>query len=304
MLSHDIKRYVDLKRTMGFKFRTQHSLLKLFGKFATERGDHIVLTQSAIDWAGLAPSPPQRHNRLATVRRFALAMHAEDPRYEVPPADVFGREWFKRRTPYIYTSEEVTRLMSAAGRLSPRNSIRAAAYSTLFGLLAATGLRASEALALEIEDLTDDGLLIRNTKFKKSRLVVLHATTRHALERYLIYRAKVSASTRALFVSTDGTALTYPRVNRIFLQLARSTGLRGGPGHPGPRLHQLRHTFAAKSLEQCGDSREEVARHMIALSTYLGHARASGTYWYLESTTGLMQHVARAAETLYTGESS
>ena len=167
MLSHDIERYVDLKRAVGFKFRTQHSLLKLFGKFATERGDRLVLTQSAIDWAGLAPSPPQRHNRLATVRRFALAMHAEDPRHEVPPADVFGRQWFKRRTPHIYTSEEIIRLMSAAGQLSPRNSIRAATYSTLFGLLAATGLRASEALALQIEDLTDDGLLIRKTKFKK-----------------------------------------------------------------------------------------------------------------------------------------
>jgi integrase len=304
MLSHDIKRYVDLKRTMGFKFHTQYALLKLFGRFAAERGERAVLTQSAIDWAGQAPSPPQRHNRLATVRRFALAMHAEDPQHEVPPADVFGREWFKRRTPHIYTSDEVSRLINAAARLLPRNSIRAAAYSTLFGLLAATGLRVSEALALQIEDLTDDGLLIRKTKFKKSRLVVLHATTRHALERYLTYRAKISAPTRALFVSIGGTALSYPRVNRIFLQLARSIGLRGGPGHPGPRLHQLRHTFAARSLEQCGGSREEVARHMIALSTYLGHARTSGTYWYLESTTGLMQHVARAAEALYTGESS
>ena len=117
MLSHDIKRYVDLKRTMGYKFHTQYSLLKLFGKFAAERGDPVVLTQSAIEWAGLAPSPPQRHNRLATVRRFALAMHAEDPRHEVPPADVFGREWFRRRTPHIYTSEEIVGLISAAARL-------------------------------------------------------------------------------------------------------------------------------------------------------------------------------------------
>jgi len=304
MLSHDIKRYVDLKRTMGYKFHTQYSLLKLFGKFSAERGDRVVLTQSAIEWAGLAPSPPQRHNRLATVRRFALAMHAEDPRHEVPPADVFGREWFKRRTPYIYTSEEIIGLIIAAARLLPRNSIRAASYSTLFGLLAATGLRVSEALALQVEDLTDDGLLIRKTKFKKSRLVVLHATTRHALDRYLIYRAKIGAPTSALFVSVDGSALSYPCVNRTFLQLARSIGLRAGLGHPGPRLHQLRHTFAARSLAQCGGSREEVARHITALSTYLGHARASGTYWYLESTTGLMQHVARAAEALYTGEPS
>jgi integrase len=304
MLSYDIKRYVDLKRTMGFKFRTQHSLLKLFGEFAIERGDRVVITQSAIEWAGLAPSPPQRHNRLATVRRFALAMHAEDPRHEVPPGDVFGREWFKRLTPHIYTSEEIIRLISAAARLLPKNSIRAAAYSTLFGLLAATGLRVSEALALQIEDLTDDGLLVRKTKFKKSRLVVLHETTRHALERYLDCRTKIGTPTRALFISTDCTELSYPRVNRTFLQLTRSIGLRAGPGRPGPRLHHLRHTFAARSLEQCGDSREQVARHMLALSTYLGHARASGTYWYLESTTGLMQHVARAAEAVYAGESA
>jgi len=304
MLNHDIKRYVDLKRTIGFKFHTQYSLLKLFGKFVSERGDRVVLSQSAIEWAGLAPSPPQRHNRLATVRRFALAMHAEDPRHEVPPADVFGREWFKRRTPHIYAPDEVARLINAAAQLLPRNSIRAATYSTLFGLLAVTGLRVSEALALQIADLTEDGLLVRKTKFKKSRLVVLHVTTRRALERYLAYRAKISSPTHALFISADCTQLSYPQVNRTFLQLMRSIGLRAGPGHPGPRLHQLRHTFAARSLEQCGGSRDEVARHMIALSTYLGHAHASGTYWYLESTTGLMQHVARAAEALYSGEPS
>jgi integrase len=304
MLSHDVSRYVELHRSMGFKFRTQYSLLKLFADFAGKRGDRLVQTETAIDWAAQAPSRPQRHNRLATVRRFALAMHAEDPRHEVPSADVFGREWFRRRIPHIYTADEISRLIGAAAKLPPKNSIRPATYSTLFGLLAATGMRSSEALSLRVEDLNGDGLLIRQTKFKKNRLLPLHATTRTALQQYLVIRAKVRTSDRALFISEAGTALNYTTVVHTFLRLARSIGLRAGPGKPGPRLHQLRHTFAARSLEQCGDSREDVRRHILALSTYLGHAHVSDTYWYLESTTGLTRHIARAAEALYKGESS
>jgi integrase len=124
MLSQDIIRYVELHRAMGFKFRTQHSLLKNFSIFASQKGDAYVYTQTVLDWAARAPSPPQRHNRLATVRRFALAMQAEDVHHQVPPADVFGREWFKRRTPYIYTREQIARLINAAAQLPPKGSRR------------------------------------------------------------------------------------------------------------------------------------------------------------------------------------
>jgi integrase len=289
---------------MGFKFRTQYSLLRNFARYADQHREPYVCTQTALDWASQAPSPPQRHNRLATVRRFAQAMHAEDVHHQVPPADVFGREWFKRRTPHIYTPEEIANLINAAAQLPPAGSLRAATYSTLFGLLAATGLRVSEALALDLDDFTADGLLVRQTKFKKSRLVPLHETTRWAMERYMSLRTRCPSVHTAFFVSSAGTAVTYSTVIAVFLHLSRAIGLRAGPGRPGPRLHQLRHTFAARSLEQCCGSREAVARHMIALSTYLGHAHVSDTYWYLQATPGLMRHIAQAGEALHQGAST
>jgi integrase len=301
MLTEDVRRYVELHRSIGFKFRTQCLLLKSFANFASQQGDTIVRTQTAIDWAARAPSPPQRHNRLATVRRFALAMQAEDPHHEVPPDEVFGRQYFRRQTPHIYTTEQIAHLIGAAAALPPKDSIRPSTYSTLFGLLAATGLRVSEALALQVEDLIEDGLLVRKTKFKKSRLIPLHSTTRRALECYLARRARIGTPDHAFFISLAGRSLSYEAVERVFLRLSRSIGLRAGTGRPGPHLHHLRHTFAARSLEKCDGSRENVARQMVALSTYLGHAHVSDTYWYLESTTALMRHIALAGESLHKG---
>ena len=167
MLKRDVYRYLDLQRSMGFKFRIQSSLLQNFTAFAASHGDRFIKTSRAVEWAGYAPSAPQRHNRLATVRRCALALHAEDTRHEVPPSDVYGRQWFKRTTPYLFTPQEIARLIESSRQLGPKSSIRPLTYATLFGLLAATGLRVSEALSLQLSDLTSDGLLIRATKFKK-----------------------------------------------------------------------------------------------------------------------------------------
>jgi integrase len=302
MLSHDIARYVDLHRSMGFKFRTQEILLRNFGAFADRHGDHLIHTSRVLAWAAQAPSPPQRHNRLATVRRFALAMRAESPRHEVPPAEAFGRVWFKRCTPHIYSAEQITRLLDAAANLAPKNSIRSATFTTLFALLAATGIRVSEALALELEDLTEDGLLVRATKFRKNRLVPLHDTARQGLLRYQRRRIRMAPRSRTLFISMTGNALSYGAVNRTFLALSRTIGLRGERGQRGPRIHDLRHTFAVRSLEQCAGSAAAVARHAVALSTYLGHAHVSDTYWYLQATPILMRRIAQAGESLHRGD--
>ena len=148
MLKRDVHRYLDLQRSMGFKFRIQSSLLKNFAAFAASHGDRFIKTSRAVAWAGYAPSAPQRHNRLATVRRCALALHAEDTRHEIPPSDVYGRQWFKRTTPYLFTRQEIARLIEASRQLGPKDSIRPLTYATLFGLLASTGLRISEALSL------------------------------------------------------------------------------------------------------------------------------------------------------------
>ena len=263
MLSQDLTRYVDLHRSLGFKFRIQHSLLRNFVAFAEAQGDELVRVDRVLAWAAQAPSPPQRRDRLLTVRRFALAMQAEDARHEVPAADALGHGRFERRIPHIYRPDEIARLIQAAAQLQPAGSIRPLIYSTIFGLLAATGMRISEALALRLEDITADGLIIRQTKFQKSRLLPLHETTRRALDKYLSARARLGTLDGALLVSTTGKALSYNTVMAVFLRLARSIGLRGGPGRPGPRIHDLRHTFAVRSLEQCRHDREAVARPSV-----------------------------------------
>ncbi len=301
MLMEDVSRYVDLHRALGFKYRVQNGLLRNFAVFAEAQGDETVQTQSVLDWAGQAPSPAQRRNRLLTVRRFARAMQAEDERHQIPPADAFGHVAFKRCTPHIFTPEEIAAILKEAAQLTPANSTRPATYTTLFALLAATGLRSSEALALKLEDVTEDGLIIRETKFRKSRLVPLHETTIKGLERYLRLRSQLGTMDTTVFVSLNGTTLSYSTVIGVFLTLIRAIGLRAGPGHSGPRLHDLRHTFAVRSLEQCGSDPKAIKRHMTALSTYLGHAHVSDTYWYLQATPILMSQIAGAGETLHNG---
>jgi integrase len=299
MLIEMINRYVELHRVMGFKYRTQNCLLQHFATFAQQQGDNYVRNKTVIEWAKQAPSPAQRRNRLLTVRRFSISMQAEDKRYEIPPADAFGHETFKRRLRHILSSGELKLLLNAALKLSPANTIRSLTYSTLFALLAATGLRISEALALNVEDITDDGLMIRATKFRKNRLVPLHRSTQQGLQYYLNYRIRYSGIERSLFISTNGERLSYSTVNSIFLRLVRSTGLRNGPGHPGICIHDLRHRFAVKSLEQCEGNRTAISQHMVALSTYLGHAHISDTYWYLQATPTLMKQIATTQEILY-----
>lgn len=304
MLREDVTRYMELHRRLGFKFRTQSLLLTNFVAFAESQEGEFINTSQAVKWAGQAPSPPQRRNRLATLRRCALALHAEDARHEVPPAEIFGRGWFKRCAPYLYTSQQIKDLIDATRELSPKNSIRPLTYATLFGLLASSGLRVSEALSLTLDDLTADGLLIRATKFKKHRLIPIHDSTRAALNRYVAARAKMATLDRTLFVSVAGTGVKYPTVITVFLSVARQLGLRAAPGQRGARLHDLRHTFAVRSLERCAGDRQSIARHMVGLSTYLGHAHVSDTYWYLQATPALMQRIAQAGESLHTGEST
>jgi integrase len=300
MLSKALTYHVELHRGLGFKFRTQHGLLRSFVSFAEAHEDTFILVDRVLEWARQAPSSPQRRNRLVTVRRFALALHAEDSRHQVPPADALGREMFRRRTPYIYTPDEVSRLMAAAAAL-PMDLDRPLTYATLFGLLAATGMRISEALGLHLDDITADGLVIRRTKFQKSRLLPLHDTTRSALDQYLSVRRRMAASAETLFVSGKGNVLSDNTVRSVFLRLTRSMGLRCKLGRRAPRIHDLRHTYAVRSLEQCGSDPDTVARHLLALSTYLGHAHVTDTYWYLQATPILMARIAEVSEVAHQG---
>jgi integrase len=284
---------------MGFKYKVQAYTLHSFADFAQGRSEEFVQTDSVLEWAAGAPSVRQRHDRLLTVRRLACALNAEDKRHQVPPTDVFGRAVRSRRIGHIFTQDEIDRLLRAASQLTPKGSIRPVTYTALLSLIACTGLRVSEALKLELSDLTEDGLLIRATKFKKNRLVPLHESSRRGLQRYVAARSRIAATTSSVFISQRGAGLPYSTVNGTYLSLARSAGLRGGAGLGGCRIHDLRVTFAVRSLEQCTGDRKAVARHMAALSTYLGHAHVSDTYWYLQATTKLLGDVAVAAEALH-----
>lgn len=301
MLSHDVERYITLQRTLGYKFGDQSCSLKLFAAYAMARADEFVRVERVVAWsAAQTPSAQRRCTLVARVRRFALAMHAENPRHEVPPRDCVGHAKIARRSPYIYTADDINRIMHTAGQMPAKGFIAPATLTTLLGLLASTGLRISEALSLECSDVGDDGLIIRKSKHGKSRLIPLHETAQAALGRYLNARARRPVFTEAVFVSSNGQALMYPTVRETFLRLLARAGLRESSSS-GPRMHDLRHTFAVRSLEQCQHDRQAVAKHMIALSTYLGHSNVTCTYWYLEATPIIMSGIARAGEAMHQG---
>jgi len=304
MLSQRVNDYVAEHRAMGFKYRVQNGLLLRYAEFATEHGDQFVDTTTVTDWCKGAPSPQQMRTRLLTVRRFAKWARAEDSRHQVPSADVFGRAVRRRRVPHIFSTTEIEAILRAASSLTPSGTIRPLTFQTLIGLLSVTGLRISEALALDVSDIASDGLIVRATKFHKNRLVPVHDSTRQALDRYLQYHARPRGDSEAIFVSTWGTRLAYSTAISSFLALLRSIDLRAEPGHRGPCFHDLRHTFAVRSLEQCPADAKAVAEHITFLSTYLGHAHMSDTYWYLEATPRLTKQIASDCEALHVGASS
>jgi integrase/recombinase XerD len=238
------------------------------------------------------------------VRNFCLFAHAEDPANQVPPAGVFGRGKRPRPTPHIIQPEQVRAIMKAALDLPPKGMISPFTYHYLFGLLAATGLRISEALALQCDDLVEDGLIVRDGKFGKQRLIALQPSIRQALEAYLATRARLGATGNDLFVTIRGRAPHKVRAHVVFVRLARQLGYRGPTGTAGMRLHDLRHTFAVRSLESCSPDRDAVTHHMAALSVYLGHTSVANTYWYLEATPVLLRDIAAASEDLYLGEAA
>ncbi|HEY5869883.1 MAG TPA: tyrosine-type recombinase/integrase [Candidatus Tectomicrobia bacterium] len=301
MLMHAVDRYLAIRRAAGFALVPIEAYLRHFARFATEHGETHVVARTAIAWATLAPSEAQRHYRLQTVIRFARFMAAEDPGHEIPPGGVF-RGSRPRPIPYIFSDDEIQQLLAHAQRLGPPGSLRPQTYSTLFGLLAVTGMRVAEALALHCTDVTLDGLCIRHTKFKKSRLLPLHATTRVALEHYLAQRRCVAGLEAHLFVSRRHGPLSRTVVTQTFHQALTAAGIPFTPGRRRPRLIDLRHTFAVRTLEEGPETREHVGRHMLALTTYMGHTCVASTYWYLESTPRLMLDIAKTCEAFIHGE--
>lgn len=298
-----IDAFLALRRAVGFQLKTEERLLRDFARWAAGRGETHIRTPTAVEWAAATQTPWQRERRLRTVASFARHARAEDGRHEVSPIGVFGHRHV-RPSPHIYSREEVQRLLGAASQLAPTWPLRPQVFATLFGLLAATGLRVSEALDLRVGDVTLDGLIIRRTKFNKTRLVPLHPTATAALDRYLDVRRRMSAGSDYVFLSPKGGRLPYGTVTKWFLRLSRDAGLRNGPGTKGPRLHDLRHTFAVRALEAAPMGASPVGPHVRALSTYLGHTHVADTCWYLLATPQLMRGVADACERFLEGAAS
>jgi integrase/recombinase XerD len=288
-----IDAYLDLRRATGFAMQTAGYLLKSFAAFAAERGQTHVRTQTAIDWAALGPSVAQRDARLKAVCRFVRHVRVEDDRHELPPANHFGARK-TRRPPHIYSAAEIDRLVEAALRLRPKGGLRPLTCATLIALLSATGLRISEALKLTVADVTRDGLLIRETKFRKTRLVPMHDTAVAGLQRYLA-RRRPRSDDDPVFIGKHGSALRYIAIKETFDRLVAKADIVLATRRR-PRLHDLRHTFAVRALQGSPAGRSRTGAHMAALATYMGHVNIYATYWYLEATADLMRDVATAGE--------
>lgn len=289
----EVESYIALRRAVGFALRYTDSILRNFARFAAQRHERHVRIATAIDFASRSRSPGRREHVLSKIRMLARHLHAADHRHEVPPACVFADDPYRRAAPFIFTPSQIAALVQAAFQLEEVDQLRRQTFGTLFALLAATGLRISEALALRFEDITADGLRIRNTKFHKNRLVPLHPTTAAGLDRYLRERRKLTGDT--VFTSGRGRPLTYDQVKVVYKRLLAKIGIESDR-HPRPRLHCLRHTYAVRVLERCPSDRTRIAQHQLALMTYLGHTNVASTYWYLENTPELLGQIARASE--------
>jgi integrase len=290
--------YLELRRALGFKLAKESRLLPDFIVFAEAAGADTVTIDLAVRWAARpdGTSPVWAAQRLSMVRGFARYLHTIDPAAQVPPAGLLPART-RRVTPYIYSDADITALMTAARTL--RSPLKAATFATLIGLLAATGMRGSEAMRLDDQDLdAAAGLLtIRATKFRKSRQLPLHPTTLRALASYQVLRDRRCPAPASLLVSTTGARLCHETVQPVFRLLLRQAGIGQGPPQPRATIHGLRHTFAVKALLGWYRDGQDVQARLPALSTYLGHANPAATYWYLTGTPELLARAAGRLET-------
>jgi integrase/recombinase XerD len=295
-LNSALQDYISIRRNLGFRLRIPASLLKNFVAFLKAEGASHITTELALRWATQpATSQPATWAwRLGIVRRFASWLSATDPRTEIPPFGILSHR-YRRKTPHIYTDSEIKKILAQAQQLPSYKGLRAGTFTTLFGLLAVTGMRVNEALGLDREDvdLTLGILHIRRTKFGKSRYVPVHLSTVKALRRYAKARDRVVSirSTPAFFVSEQGNRITEWTARYTFAKLSQRLGLRvpaKGYGR-GPRLHDMRHRYAARTLVQWYRAGLDVERELPKLATYLGHVHVNDTYWYLEAVPELLQ---------------
>jgi integrase/recombinase XerD len=298
--------YLALRRNLGFKLKDHERCLREFISFLKKERSTRVSTRLALQFATQHQhhQPAQWAARLRVVRGFARYRSGEDPTTEIPPSGLLPYRP-RRARPYLYTTKEIRKLLEAAQNLHATSILKPWTYYCLFGLLATTGMRISEALNLHAKDIdwSEGVLTIRGTKFGKSRLVPLHPSTQKVLLAYAERRDRFLEKKPISYflVSSRGTRLDGGDVRRTFYQLSRQIGLRAVSASHGPRLHDFRHRFAVETLLRWYRKGKDVERRLPVLSTYLGHAHVTDTYWYLTSTPELMRAAGRRMEQRWGG---
>jgi integrase len=298
-MQHHLTEYVAARRALGTRLEEPAKTLRQFIKFLARKKARFITVKLALEWSQQCRHDVQRATyarKLSMVRQFARWLNAIEPRHQVPPRGLLDVR-HRRGKPHIYSDEEITQLMTEAARLKSSNRMKALTLETLIGLLAATGLRPGEAAALELGDVDLDAhvLVIRESKFGKSRLVPIHPSTVAALKCYARERDRIfrNPGNSFFFVADHGNALNMGTVRRWFIKASKECGLRKKTERPrcgrGPRLQDLRHTFATRRLVEWYKTGSNVAVQMPKLATYLGHSSVACTYWYIEAVPELLE---------------
>jgi integrase len=294
--------YINHQRALGFKLQVEGGQVRDFAAYADRSGHKgPITTELALTWAQLPEdaSPLYRARRLEVVRCFARYAAIFDPDTEIPPKGILGKA-HRRAQPHIFSETEVSELMQAAGNLTPRDGLRPRTYVALFGLLSSTGLRISEALSLRRcdADLREGILTIRESKYHKTRLVVLHPSVTKALQEYDTFRSDYHPQPvdSTFLLSEKGAALAYSTVRNTFRFICDRLGWTACGTRPRPRIYDLRHTFACRRLTQWYRDGVDTAYALNWLSTYLGHRKIADTYWYLTGVPELLEIAATRFE--------
>jgi integrase/recombinase XerD len=288
--------YLQIRRALGYKLERAEKLLEQYLEYLDALGAKTVTIDNAVAWATLPAAGKNGHwwaFRLSAVRGFARYLHALDETHQVPPSDMLPNR-VHRSIPYLYAQEDIAALMAETSAL--RFPLRQATYRTLIGLLAVTGMRVGEAIRLDRQDvdLRHAVLTVRGTKFGKSRELPVHATTVAALRSYqrLRHRLCPEPVTDAVLISPAGTRLLYCNVHSTFRELRHRAGLVPRSAACRPRIHDVRHSFAVRTLLGWYRAGVEVQPRLPLLSTYLGHTHPKDTYWYLTAAPELLQLAA------------
>jgi len=298
-LADSLDAYLAMRRSLGYKLERVGQELARFVAYLDECHQTHITTESAVGWATRPgdAGPRWRAQRLGYVRCFARYLHGIDPAHQVPPAGILppGRH---RRDPYLFSPAEIDALMGAARDLA--SPLRAITLETLIGLLAVTGLRVGEAIRLNRSDIDTNMVSVVVSKANRSRIVPVTRSTSAALGRYSARRDELCAKPagEAFFVSRAGTRLRSSNLGTVFAGLCRQTGLAAKANGKGPRLGDLRHAFAVTTVTDWHYAGVDAQAHLPLLSTYLGHASPTSTYWYLTASPELLRAAASRLETV------